>query len=403
MSTPPRLPDSPVGSPDLSVAVIGPDNFGRVTVLSALSASLGSQSADLVVDPARLGDDAMATVLGCNVVIVELDRDPEFALDLIQTISHQSQAVVMVYSSKSDPDLVVRTMRAGAREFLRLPLEPDAMADALAQVTARRKAVQSTKTVDGELFVFLSAKGGAGVTTLASNFAVALAAESEKNTLLIDLNLPLGDAAINLGIKAPYSSVDALQNSARLDSSFLSNVLVRYNNFLSVLSAPAELTAFEASQEAFERLLTVTKQEFQYVVVDSGLRLDLQRTALFEKSTTVYLVTQVGIPELRNANRVIAKLTQQEGPKLEIVLNRYEQDSMGIPEAEITKALTKPAQWKVPNDYAAVRKMQNTATPLALEDSPISRAIRNMARAACGKTDAPAKKKGSASSARGAT
>ncbi len=336
----------------------------------------------------------MATVLGCNVVIVELDRDAEFALDLIQTISHQSQAVVMVYSSKSDPDLVVRTMRAGAREFLRLPLEPDAMADALAQVTARRKAVQSTKTVDGELFVFLSAKGGAGVTTLASNFAVALAAESEKNTLLIDLNLPLGDAAINLGIKAPYSSVDALQNSARLDSSFLSNVLVRYNNFLSVLSAPAELTAFEASQEAFERLLTVTKQEFQYVVVDSGLRLDLQRTALFEKSTTVYLVTQVGIPELRNANRVIAKLTQQEGPKLEIVLNRYEQDSMGIPEAEITKALTKPAQWKVPNDYAAVRKMQNTATPLALEDSPISRAIRNMARAACGKTDAPAKKKG---------
>lgn len=394
MSTPPRQPDSPVGSPDLSVAVIGPDNFGRVTVLSALSASLGSQSADLVVDPARLSDDAMATVLGCNVVIVELDRDPESALELIQNISHQSQAVVMVYSSKSDPDLVVRTMRAGAREFLRLPLEPDAMADALAQVTARRKAVQSTKTVDGELFVFLSAKGGAGVTTLASNFAVALAEISEKNTLLIDLNLPLGDAAINLGIKAPYSSVDALQNSARLDSSFLSNVLVRYNNFLSVLSAPAELTAFEASQEAFERLLAITKQEFQYVVVDSGLRLDLQRTALFEKSTTVYLVTQVGIPELRNANRVITKLTQQEGPKLEIVLNRYEQDSMGIPEAEITKALTKPAQWKVPNDYAAVRKMQNTATPLALEDSPISRAIRNMARAACGKTDAPAKKKG---------
>jgi pilus assembly protein CpaE len=268
------------------------------------------------------------------------------------------------------------------------------MADALAQVTARRKAAHGTQTVEGELFVFLGAKGGAGVTTLASNFAVALADESQKNTLLIDLNLPLGDAAINLGIKAPYSSVDALQNAARLDTSFLSNVLVRYNSFLSVLAAPAELTPFEVSKDAFDRLLAVVKREFQYIVVDAGLRLDLQQTALFDKSATVYLVTQIGIPELRNANRLVTRFSQEESPSLEIVLNRYEPDAMGIPDSEITKALTKPAQWKVPNDYTAVRKMQNTATPLALEDSPISRAIRSMAKAACGKTDAPAKKKG---------
>jgi pilus assembly protein CpaE len=378
----------------LSVAVVGPDDFSRHTIINALSGCLGSQSADLIVDPARLDDEAMAAVSKCSVVIVELDRDPESSLELIQTICDGGPAVVMVYSSQASPDLVVRSMRAGAREFLRLPLEPDAMADALAQVTARRKAVQSTQTVDGELFVFLGAKGGAGVTTLASNFAVALAEESEKNTLLIDLNLPLGDAAINLGIKAPYSSVDALRNSARLDSSFLSNVLVRYNTFLSVLAAPAELTPFEVSKDAFDRLLAVVKKEFQYIVVDAGLRLDLQQTALFDRSATVYLVTQIGIPELRNANRLVTRFSQEESPNLEIVLNRYESGAMGIPDAEITKALTKPAQWKIPNDYAAVRKMQNTATPLALEDSLISRAIRTMAKAACGKTDAPAKKKG---------
>ena len=32
--------------------------------------------------------------------------------------------------------------------------------------------------------------------------------------------------------------------------------------------------------------------------------------------------------------------------------------------SKLTKALTRPAQWKIPNNYAAVRKMQNTATPL---------------------------------------
>jgi pilus assembly protein CpaE len=378
----------------LSIAVIGPDNFSRDTVISALSGCLGSLTPDLVTDPARVDDEALGIVTNCNVVIVELDRDPEFSLDLVQTICDHGSAVVMVYSSMANPDLVVRAMRAGAREFLRLPLEPGAMADALTQISARRKAAHSSQKADGELFVFLGAKGGAGVSTLACNFAVAIAEESNKNTLLIDLNLPLGDAAINLGIKAKYSTIDALQNSARLDSSYLSNVLVRYSAFLSVLAAPTELTPYEASKEAFDRLLRVVRQEFDYVVVDAGLRLDLQRTALFDKSATIYLITQVGIPELRNANRLIARFSEDESPNLEIVINRYESGAMGIPDSEITRALTRPPQWKVPNNYAAVRKMQNTATPLALEDSTISRAIRKMAQAACGKAGIPGKKKG---------
>jgi hypothetical protein len=40
------------------------------------------------------------------------------------------------------------------------------------------------------------------------------------------------------------------------------------------------------------------------------------------------------------------------GPKLEIVINRYESRALGVAEEHITKALTRPAQWKIPNDYA---------------------------------------------------
>ena len=67
---------------------------------------------------------------------------------------------------------------------------------------------------------------------------------------------------------------------------------------------------------------------------------------------------------------------------------------LGVPEDQITKALTRPAQWKIPNDYAAVRRMQTTAIPLALEDSPISRLIRQMARTACGMPAVQEKKAG---------
>ena len=125
-----------------------------------------------------------------------------------------------------------------------------------------------------------------------------------------------------------------------------------------------------------------------------GRRLDMQHTHLFDESATIYLVTQVGIPELRNSNRLIAQLSTAGSPKFEIVINRYDPHNLEIDEEHVAKALTRPAEWKIPNNYAAVRRMQNTATPLTQDDTEIGRAIRRMTRAASGQPEASEKKKG---------
>jgi pilus assembly protein CpaE len=162
---------------------------------------------------------------------------------------------------------------------------------------------------------------------------------------------------------------------------------------LAVLAAPGKVIDLEINPEAVNRLLAVARQGFDYVVVDTGSRLDLTSTALFEADAMVYLVAQVGVAELRNSNRIISKYFVADFPRLEIVLNRFQSSSSGIDEEDITRALTRRVQWKVPEDVATVRKMQNAATPLALSDSPISRAIRQMARTACGLSEEPEKKK----------
>jgi pilus assembly protein CpaE len=160
-----------------------------------------------------------------------------------------------------------------------------------------------------------------------------------------------------------------------------------------VLGAPGKFIPVHSAHEAIDKLLAVARQEFEYIIVDAGTRLDLAGTALFEKSSTVYLVTQVSIPELRNSNRLITEFFKGDGPKLEIVLNRHMPRSMGVDEEHVTKALTRPATWKIPNDYATAKRTQNTATPLSLEDSPIARAIKQMARSVSGLPDGPEKKK----------
>lgn len=386
-------PDS-IGSDALSIALIGPDEPRRKEAAGALLKCAGTEVREYAAYPATLDEVPRLLEQRNDVIIIDLDSDPEFALELVESLCSNGATTVMVYSSKPDPDLLVRCMRAGAREFLTPPFAHNTMAEALVRAQSRRTVVRQPRKTGGRLLVFLGAKGGAGVTTLACNFAVALAQESAQSTLLIDLDLPLGDAALNLGIVTEYSTVNALQEAGRLDASFLNKLLIKHSSGVSVLAAPGKFPQFHATNEAIDKLMTVARQEFDNVVVDVGARLDLTDTALFKDAFTIYLVTQAGIPELRNSNRLISQFFTVGSPKLEIVINRYEPRSLGVSDETITKALTRPASWKIPNDYAAVRQMQNTATPLALGDSPISRLIKQMATSICGQRATQPKKKG---------
>jgi len=388
-----QYPDS-LGGDILSIALIGPDEERRKAAATALAGCQGGEIREFSSYPPSLDDVPKLLEQHYDVIIIDLDTNPEYALELVESICANGAATVMVYSVKADSELLVRCMRAGAREFLTLPFAQNTMAEALVRASARRPAPHLPKKTGGRLMAFLGAKGGDGVTTLACNFAVSMAQESGQSTLLIDLDLPLGDAALNLGVVAEYSTINALQSAGRLDSSFLSKLLVKHSSGVSVLAAPGKFPQYHATDEAIDRLIAVARQDFDNVVVDMGSRLDLTGTSLFKDGATVYLVIQAGIAGLRNPNRLISQFFSTGVPKLEIVLNRYEHRAMGVPEEQITKALTRPAQWKIPNDYGAVRRMQATAVPLALEDSPISRLIHQMARAACGLPPATKKQAG---------
>ena len=385
MSSFARIPETlSLGTGILSVAIISPDEQRRRDAMKALDECQGAQIQEFNSFPSN--SDDVTRMLGHNfkVVLVDMDSNPDRALDLVEAVSIHGLATAMAFSSSADSELLLKCMRAGAREFFTLPFIPGAMAEALVRASAIHSSERPAKKADGKLLVFLRA----------CNYAVSLAQDSGRKTLLIDLNLPLGDAAIDLGIKSRYSTLNALENFSRLDSSFLATMLVKHSSGLFVLAAPSELTTVQVSDDAIDKLLEVAAQDFDYVVVDAGSRLELQHTHLFDESSYIYLVTQIGVPELRNSNRLISKLSAAGSPKLSIVINRYDPRSQEISEEDIQKALTRPAEWKIPNNYAAVRRMQNTAVPLTEEDTEISRAIRQMTKAVSGQAVVPEKKKG---------
>jgi pilus assembly protein CpaE len=369
----------------LSVAVIGPHEQHRRAMAMAIGKHPGaiihefpSYSSAQEQLP-RLLEDRY------SVIIVDADSNPDSALGLAEAVCTTSTTSVMAYSSQADVKLAIRFMRVGVREFFTLPVEGTEVVEALNRASVRQPGQQQAEYVPSKVLVFLGTKGGCGVTALASNFAVALAQESERSTLLIDLGMPLGDAAINLGMVTEFSVANAVREANRLDSNFLRTLLATHASGLSVLAAPSDFRA-EASpdNESINKLMAVARLNFEYVVIDVGSRLDLLGSTLFDESSIVYLITQVGISELRNANRMISQFFPRRTDNLQIVLNRYKPATMLFDDKHIEKALTRSAQWKIPDDYQTARRTQNTATPMALADSPIAQSIRQMARTACG-------------------
>lgn len=378
----------------LSVAVLGPDDQYRSAVAGILAARPGLRLSEVTFLPGNPAEFAANLAKRYDAVVMDVDNDPEMALRLVENLNGFSHVYVMAYSARADMKLAIRFMRGGVREFFTFPLDASEVGAALSRAAHRHVETSVGSRAPGKLLVFLGTKGGCGVTTLAANFALSLAQESERPTLLIDLGQPLGDVGINLGMRTQYSVVTALQDTDRLDGSFLETLVAKHSSGLSVLAAPTEFPESEPPKEAIDKLLAVARQSFDYVVVDAGSRVDLMGTALFEQPTTVYLITQVGITELRNAHRMITQFFSGRGNSLQIVLNRYTQRALLFDDAQIAKTLTRPAQWKIPDDYAAARRTRNTATPLALVDSAIAQSIREMANDAGGIVPETEEKKG---------
>jgi pilus assembly protein CpaE len=142
------------------------------------------------------------------------------------------------------------------------------------------------------------------------------------------------------------------------------------------------------------KLLELVSNRFPYAVIDAGPSLGSAAEPLFQLAGTVYLVTQVDIPSLRNCQRFISHLQKSGDVSIELVLNRYEPRKVEFDDDRLAKAVGIAPKWRVPNDYNAVRRAANTGNPVLEEKTPVANVIYQMARAACGKMQESEKKKG---------
>lgn len=322
------------------------------------------------------GDDAEQVYeqilhLKPSAAIITLGAQAESQLKLIERINSECPKTSVISAARdASPDLILRSMRAGAREFLRLPIIADELQTVLNR-TAEFSAVQTEgPRKKGRMIAVFSSKGGCGTSFVATNLAAAM----NSSTVLVDLNLQAGDLPLFLGVEAKYSIADLVENRARLDDTLLKSYITPHSSKLALMAAPREAdTADEIEPEHVFEALEKLREHFEYVVLDPQHTFDAITLAALDQADDIVLVLTLDIPAIRSAQRameIFDRLGYQRR-KVRIVVNRWSKQ-IDLDLRQVEKFLGEPVVGFIPSDYQPVVTSINLGQPL-VESEPSSR------------------------------
>ena len=194
----------------------GLDNFKQIR--TALSADSRVQLLAGGNDAEQLYEEI--TRLKPMAAIIALGEYPDQTIKLIQRLNLESPNTAIISAAPNQsPELLLQSLRAGAREFLQLPVKEQELKTVLDRVAAFCAGHVEAPKKKGRVIAVFSSKGGCGTSFIATNLAVA----TNARTALVDLNLQAGDLPLFLGIDPKYSFADMAENRARLDDSLINS------------------------------------------------------------------------------------------------------------------------------------------------------------------------------------
>jgi pilus assembly protein CpaE len=323
-----------------------------------------------------------------HLAVVVLGADPGPGLAAIEEVHRTSpSAQVLALAPEENPETIIKALRAGADEFLPLPLDGSGLLKICIKVSAIRSSTSKQNgRPRGEVWVVHGVKGGVGVTTLVANLGIALRAAG-RGTAVIDLDVHSGDLALFLNVTPGYSLRDIATNFKRLDSVFLQGTMVRHRSGLELLAAPAPVPGEPLLALAAEQTLAILDlldRTHEVTVVDGGsFPLESTRAAL-GCADRILLVTELSLPSLRACMRTLDWLRQEgidPAAAVEVVVNKHASKSWEVAPAEAAKTLNVPIRALVPRDDAVVCEAVNGGRPLeeVKAAAPVHRAIAALA------------------------
>lgn len=312
--------------------------------------------------------EILSNTPGKTIFIVDLSVNKQEKLDLILKVtSGCANCKVLALADSPSVDLIIQIMRAGAREFIPVPIIKNEFFEAFNKIITRFE--QPKKVNKCKIISVFSNKGGIGKTSLATNLALELSKITKENVALIDMNFQMGDITTFLDLKPSFNISYMLENIEKINETFLLSTLERYKNTnLYILADPPYFKQADNIQpKQITKLFNTLKETFSYIIVDAESSFNAKNITTLDNSDLILLVTVANLPALRNTQRCL-ELFEKLGydrDKTQIVVNRYMENDE-IKESDVEKVLSKEIYWKIPNNYFAIMTAINKGIPVSI-------------------------------------
>ena len=375
----------------LRIALVDPHDGTRESLKAML---LGMDTVWLEADCSRYEffPDVIGQT-GPDVGVVTLDSDPDKAITLIQSLCRDApDTAILAASENTDGQLILRTIRAGAREFLTLPVSDEDLASALQRVSHQKFGTGEGGGRSCQVIAIAGATGGVGTTSTAVNLGCVLAEDARNSVALLDLDLALGDADVFLDSIPDYTLADVVQNVSRLDIQLLKRSLTKHSSGLYLLPRPVELHDTVAiTEDSIRKVIGLLKASFTHLVIDLSKTYSAIDMAAIENASQVVLVTQLDLPCLRNVVRLMMSFEEIDGlhNKVEIVVNRAGLDAGQISLKKAKETIGREVFALIPNDYRTMVEVRNNGVPL-IDQAPkaaVTQAFRELCIKLLGETE----------------
>jgi pilus assembly protein CpaE len=314
-----------------------------------------------------------------TLAIVDLSREVEKSLRLAEELKLKFPDVHLVMTAAdNNAQAILRSLRAGAEEFLQQPFQWTEVMLSLEKLRERITLQTASQRQQGRVVTVFSPKGGTGTTTLATNLAVALASHPQRAVCIIDLVLQFGAVTNFLNLEASYTILDLVKNLQRIDPLVLEGSLVKHPSGVRVLAEPFQAEAAAGITSAhIEEILDVLAHSFDFVIADTPKEFDESTFVALDKADVILFVMEMNVPSLKSAHRALESFERFRinTNKVRLVLNRYV-ESKPLTLDSVEKTLAVKTFWTLPNDYPTAVSAVNQGV-LIQDISPRSRLAKS--------------------------
>jgi pilus assembly protein CpaE len=325
-----------------------------------------------------------------ELIFLDLEENQELGLQLAQYLVELNPAQLFIATGPIlASEQLLQAMRVGVSDYLPKPVSPEDLSAAAVRAAHKLRKPDGEKQLQpGKIFSFFSPKGGGGSTTLATNLAILIHRSTRKKTLLVDLDLELGESALVLGIQPRFSFVDFVENFRRMDAGLLASYIDHHASGIDLLSAPVEPDKAESvTADQIRRILAFLRQHYDYIIVDTPRSFAPSTLVVFEQADLLFIVSVADLQSLRNIQRGIPlfkRILTKGQEQVRLILNRYDPgDAISVEDVE--RSLGLKVFWKVSNDYEAIMGSVTAGKPIVLNGgSPYTRDLAGLAAALTG-------------------